>query len=619
MNSLLKMNQWLETSRSMWAFAVFSYRTFIAPWPPFTVFMAASALVAVVTPTVIVRATSGLIDAITRAVVTSPGEASLIELLEPVLPWLALLLTVRAADSVIQMDAPFLFLARKLGLHSMARLEDLLYGKAVSLKLEWFEYPRNYDGLQRVMEHRGPMDEMDQSWHLLKMQNVIVIAFQTAGILVALAAVHWSVPVAMLAVSAVLLLSHGVQVRRSVDVDRSQTMARRRQEYWRKLLTERSPAPEVRLFGLATHLIGSWRSTTDAMLREKTALRVKNLSLVIPSSLATVVLFGIVLFSLVWAANAGVMTAGAIVAYVYITWTYVGRVSDLHWQVHSLQGFVVKLSYLPEFFGLGQTERQGGESAPTSIREGVELRNVSFTYPGGTASVLSSINMEIRPGETVALVGENGAGKTTLTKILLGLYQPTGGVVTVDGIDLRDIDLASWRDRDRRSLPGLCDVRLSRPGRTSEWAGSGSWPTPGRYANAAVKSGAHTAIEDVAPGLRDASGQGVRGWPGPVQGAVAVTRHSAPVPEGRRSSLSSTSRPPALDALAEVEVYRQFLELSNNKSVLLISHRLGSARLADRVVFLKDGKIVEQGTHDELVEAGGAYAELFTMQAEWYR
>ena len=294
------------------------------------------------------------------------------------LPWLALLLAVRAVDGLIQMDAPFLFLAKKLGLHSMARLEDLLYGKAMSLRLEWFEYPRYYDGLQRVMEDRGPMNEMGQSWQLLQAQNVLVTVFQAAGILVALAAVHWSVPAAMLTVSGLLLLSHGIRVKRSVDVNRSQTTARRRQEYWRKLLMERSPAPEVRLFGLAAHLIASWRSTTDAMLREKTALRLKNLSLIIPSSLAAVALFGIVLVSLVWAANEGVVTAGAVVAYVYITWTYIGRVSDLHWQVHSLQEFGVRLSYLPEFLALGQTDRQGGAKARTSIREGVALRNMSL-------------------------------------------------------------------------------------------------------------------------------------------------------------------------------------------------------------------------------------------------
>ena len=611
------MKHWIETLRSVWALAVFWYRTFVAPWPPFTIFMAASAVIAVVTPTVIVQATSGLIDAITKAAGPGTDEASLIELLEPVLPWLALLLAVRAADSVIQMDAPFLFLARKLGLHSMARLEDLLYSKAMSLRLEWFEYPRYYDGLQRVMEPRGPMNEMAQNWQLLQAQNVLVTVFQAVGILVALSAVHWSTPVAMLTVSAVLLLSHGVQAKRSVDVDRSQTTVRRRQEYWRRLLTERSPAPEVRLFGLADHIIGSWRNTTDAMLREKTALRVKNLSLVIPSSLATVALFGIVLFSLVWAANAGVVTAGAVVAYVYITWTYIGRVSDLHWQIHSLQEFVVRLSHLPEFLALGQTDRQGGAPAPTSIREGVALRNISFTYPGGTAPVLSSIDMEIRRGETVALVGENGAGKTTLTKILLGLYQPTGGVVTVDGIDLKEIDPVSWRDRAGAVFQDYMtyaftareNIGMGRIGELENIEAIG---------DAAARSGAHTVIEALPQGYETLLGREFEGGRDLSRGewqTLAIARLYL-----RDAELLVLDEPTsALDALAEVEVYRQFLELSSNKSVLLISHRLGSARLADRVVFLKNGEIVEQGTHDELVQAGGAYSELFAMQAEWYR
>ncbi len=611
------MTQWIETLRSVWALAVFAYRTFIAPWPPFTIFMAASAIVAAVTPTVIVRATSGLIDAITRAVGPSPGEAPVGELLGPVLPWLALLLAARAAEGLLQLDPLHRFLGQRLGLRSMARLEDILYEKAMSLRLEWFEYPRYYDGLQRVMEPRGPMNEMEQSWQLLQAQNVLVTVFQAAGILVALSAVHWSVPLAMLTVSALLLLSHGIQVKRYVNVNRSQTTARRRQEYWRKLLTERSPAPEVRLFGLANHLIGSWRSTTDAMLREKTALRVKNLSLIIPASLATVALFGIVLFSLVWAANAGAVTAGAVVAYVYITWTYIGRVSDLHWRIRSLQEFAVKLSYLPEFLALGQTDRQGGEPAPAILREGVALRDVSFTYPGGTAPVLSHIDLEIRPGETVALVGENGAGKTTLTKILLGLYQPTGGAVTVDGVDLSEIDLASWRDRAGAVFQDYMTYAFTARenigmGRIGELANTGA------IRDAAVRSGAHTAIEALPKGYETLLGREFEDGRDLSRGqwqSLAIARLYL-----RDAELLVLDEPTsALDALAEVEVYRQFLDLSSDKSVLLISHRLGSARLADRVVFLSDGEIVEQGTHDELVQAGGAYSELFAMQAEWYR
>ncbi len=610
------MKQWGETLRGVWALAVFSYRTFIAPWPPFTIFMAVSALIAVVTPTVIVQATSGLIDAISRTVGPSPDEAPLGELLGPVIPWLALLLAMRAIEGLLQLDPLHRFLGQKLGLHSMARLEDLLYTKAMGLRLEWFESPRYYDGLQRVTEPNGPMNEMGQSWQLLQVQNVLVTVFQAAGILLALAAVHWGVPVAMLTVSGVLLLSHGIQVKRYVNVKRWQTNARRRQEYWRRLLTERSPAPEVRLFGLADHITRSWRSTTDAMLREQTALRVKNLPLIIPSALVTIGLFGIVLFSLVWAANAGVVTAGAIVAYVYITWTYIGRVSDLHWRIRSLQEFAVKLSYLPEFLALGRAERQGGSPAPAVIRAGVALQGVSFTYPGGTAPVLSSIDMEIRPGETVALVGENGAGKTTLTKILLGLYQPTGGAMTVDGIDLSEIDLNSWRERAGAVFQDYMTYAFTARenigmGRVAEMGNTGA------IRDAAVRSGAGAAIEELPQGYETLLGREFEGGRDLSRGqwqSLAIARLYL-----RDAELLVLDEPTsALDALAEVEVYRQFLELSSDKAVLLISHRLGSARLADRVVFLKDGEIVEQGTHDELIKAGGAYSELFMMQAEWY-
>ena len=608
------MKQRIETLRGVWGLAVFWYRTFVAPWPPFTVFVVMTALVAVATPTVIVRATSGLIEAVTRAVGPSPGEAPVGELLGPVLPWLALLLAIRAIEGLLQLDPLHRLMGQKLGLRSMKRLEDLLYGKAVGLRLEWFEYPRYYDGLQRGAE---VMEEQGQSWVLLQFQNVVIIAFQALGVLIALSAIHWSVPPVMVTVSVILLLSHGIQVKRYVDVRRSQTAARRRQEYWSKLLTERAPAPEIRLFGLAGHVIASWRRTTDAMLREKAAVRLRNLSLGIPSSLASVALFGVVFVSMVLAADAGVLTAGAVVAYVYITWSYVNRVSDLHWRTRDLLEFASQMSYLPEFLSLGEVDRRGGVPAPSRIRRGISLRDVSFTYPSGGTPALSSVHMEIRAGETVALVGENGAGKTTLTKLLLGLYQPTGGAVTVDGIDLTEIDLASWRERAGAVFQDYMTYAFTA--RENIGLGRiGSMDDLDAIRAAAARSGAHEAIADLPRGYETLLGREFEGGRDLSRGqwqSLAIARLYL-----RDAELLVLDEPTsALDALAEVEVYRQFLELSSNKTVLLISHRLGSARLADRVVFLKDGEIAEEGTHDELVRAGGGYSELFAMQAEWYR
>ena len=608
------MKQWSETLRAAWALAVFSYRTFVAPWPPFTIFVAATALVAVATPTVIVRATSGLIDAVTRAVGPSPAEAPIGELLGPVLPWLALLLAIRAVEGLLQLDPLHRLMGQKLGLRSMKRLEDLLYGKAVSLRLEWFEYPLYYDGLQRGAE---VMEEQGQSWLMLQFQNVIVIAFQALGVLVALSAIHWSVPLVMVAVSVILLLSHGVQVKRYVDVRRSQTAARRRQEYWSKLLTERAPAPEVRLFGLAGHVIASWRKTTDAMLREKAAVRLRNLSLGVPSALASVALFGVVFVSMVLAAESAAVTAGAVVAYVYITWSYVNRVSDLHWRTRDLLELGSRLSYLPEFLSLGEVDRQGGVPAPSRIRRGITLKDVSFTYPGGSSPALSSVNIEIHAGETVALVGENGAGKTTLTKLLLGLYQPTGGSVTVDGIDLSEIDLESWRDRAGAVFQDYMTYAFTA--RENIGLGRlGSMDDAAAVRAAAARSGAHEAIDELPQGYETLLGREFEGGHDLSRGqwqSLAIARLYL-----RDAELLVLDEPTsALDAMGEVEVYRQFLELSSNKTVLLVSHRLGSARLADRVVFLKDGEVAEEGPHDELVRAGGAYSELFAMQAEWYR
>ena len=609
------MNHWLKAARDLWALAVFWYRIFIAPWPPFTVVMVVIALVAVATPIIIVRATSGLIEAITRGIEAGSIEtAAAIDLLTPILPWLALLFAVRAVESVLQIDPVLRYMGQKLGLRSMKRLEDLLYGKATSLRLDWFEHPRYYDGLQRAVEI---MDEQEQSRALTQAQNVVLVAFQTLGVLVAFAAIHWSVPLAMAVVSVFLLLSHGIQAKREVDINRAQTAARRREEYLSRLLTERAPASEVRLFGLAEYVIASWRKKANSMLKEKAELRLKNLSLGIPSSLASVCLLGIVLVSLVWAGHQGTITAGAVVGYIYITWSYTSRVSVLLWRTRSLHKFASGMQYLPEFLSLGRIDRRGGVEAPSRIRQGVSLHKVSFTYPGGTSPVLSEIDVELRAGETVALIGENGAGKTTLTKLLLGLYEPVSGSVSVDDMDLKQINLTSWRKRTGAVFQDYMKYAFTARenigmGRIAELENMDA------IRGAAVRSGVHSAIEELPQGYETLLGrefEGGRELSGGQWQSLAIARLYL-----RDADILVLDEPTsALDPLAEVQVYHQFLELSRNKTVLLISHRLGSARLADRVLFLKDGRIIEEGTHDELVKAGGAYSELFAMQAEWYR
>ena len=229
---------------------------------------------------------------------------------------------------------------------------------------------------------------------------------------------------------------------------------------------------------------------------------------------------------------------------------------------------------------------------------------------------LSDIDLRIGSGERVALVGENGAGKTTLAKVLLGLYRPTGGLVRVNGVDLEGIDTESWRgqsgavfqDHVRYSFTVRENIALGRPeDRDDE-----------RLRRAAEMSGVDEFVRDLPDGFDtplDKEFEEGNELSGGQWQALAIARLYF-----RDAKLLVLDEPTAaLDALAELEVYRQLLGLAGGRTVLLVSHRLGSARLADRVIYLKGGRISEQGTHDELVSAGGEYAAMFEAQAEWYR
>jgi len=247
----------------------------------------------------------------------------------------------------------------------------------------------------------------------------------------------------------------------------------------------------------------------------------------------------------------------------------------------------------------------------------VRFEQVTFIYPGATKPVLDRIDLVLEPGKSIALVGENGAGKSTLAKLLLGLYKPTSGRITVDGEDLALIVPSEWR---RRVAPVFQDyVKYAASAR--ENIGFGELrriEDTDAIAVAASKSGADEVIsalpakyETMLGKTYDDKGQDLSS--GQWQ-KVAIARAYI-----RDASVLVLDEPTAaLDAKMEVEVYRHFRDIARGRSVLLISHRLGSARLADRIVFLDGGKIVEDGSHPELMERGGRYAEMYRIQSGWY-
>jgi len=287
--------------------------------------------------------------------------------------------------------------------------------------------------------------------------------------------------------------------------------------------------------------------------------------------------------------------------------------------------------------------KQGAVPVPRPIREGFVYEDVGFKYPGSDKWAVRHLNLRIQPGERLALVGENGAGKTTLTKLLSRLYDPTEGRILLDGIDLRDYDLQSLRraigvifpdfvEYDLRfdenigvgEIAGVRDYLDSHDGLAAAGGITGTAPRPGNGAvppeiiAAAEKSLASSLLGRFSEGYQQMLGRrferGVDLSGGEWQ-KVALARAYM-----RDAQVLILDEPTAaLDARAEYEVFVRFSGLMQGRMAVIISHRFSTVRMAERIIVLHQGEIVEQGSHSELMANKGLYAELFSLQAKGYR
>ena len=260
--------------------------------------------------------------------------------------------------------------------------------------------------------------------------------------------------------------------------------------------------------------------------------------------------------------------------------------------------------------------RPGGRPAGQALVSGIAFEKVSFAYPGSGRTVLRELDLEFPAGTSTAVVGLNGAGKTTLVKLLSGLYEPAGGRITVDGAGLQEFDTRSWQrhlaviyqDYVRYELDAAANIGLGTPdrmddtaamGRAIKWAGAAG-------VIAALPDGLATVLSSRYSGGVDLSG-------GQWQ-RIALARALFAVQAG--ASVLILDEPTAqLDARAEVAFFDRFLELTRGLTTVVISHRFSTVRRADRIAILDGGRITEQGSHEELLAAGGQYAELFKLQA----
>ena len=313
----------------------------------------------------------------------------------------------------------------------------------------------------------------------------------------------------------------------------------------------------------------------------------------------------------------GVAAIGIYAALFVAVESFQSRYAELANSVSSLYDTLRHVRDYFDFVDEPHEDLDAGARLPGPVAREIVFQEVSFTYPGADRPAVSGLNLTIRPGERIALVGENGAGKTTLVELLMGLYRPTSGRILVDGMDLRELAPADWHRRFGTVFQHY--LRLQATVRENVAPGAIAGSSDDLMLAAAIeRSGADEVAARLPGGLETPLGRGFHEGSELSVGQwqkLAIAR--AYLRDGEILVLDEPAS--ALDAKAEVEVYRHFERMAEARTVILISHRLGSCRLAGRILVLCEGRLAEQGSHEQLVSSGGTYAELYRMQAAWYR
>ncbi|HLH38145.1 MAG TPA: ABC transporter ATP-binding protein [Bryobacteraceae bacterium] len=485
---------------------------------------------------------------------------------------------------------------------------------AASLDLPLFEDPVFHDKLERAR-----IQAIDR----ISLLNAMGTLFQRAIALASLAAgvIYYDPWIFVLLLFCVLPAFLGETHFALVGYSLAHRMTpiRRELDYLRVLGTSRESAKEVKMFGLADYLRDRYATLSKSLISENNKVTRRRLAwgaaFAIVGSLGY---YGGYTF-LVWQALESKITVG--------TLTFVaGALAGVNTELQSLFSLFSSISEqalfltdLIDFFAVRPKIRSKPNAipAPRPIRDGIEFRDVSFRYPGSEKMVLNRVNFRIEPRQRIALVGENGEGKTTFVKLIARLYDPTEGAILLDGVDLRDYRVEDLRkeigiifqDFFRYDMAVRDNIATGRVELIQDDAAI--W-------EAARRSGVATMVERLPGGLEQMLGRRFEGGvdlSGGQWQRMALARAYL-----RDAQVLILDEPTAaLDAVAEAEVFANFAELTRERIAILISHRFSTVRLADRIVVLADGRIIEDGSHDQLIASGGRYARLFEIQAANYR
>jgi len=494
-------------------------------------------------------------------------------------------------------------------------IQSMIQSKSIQVDLEYYENPAYFDTLHMAQ---------NQAMHRpTAMVNKLVQVAQNSITLGAMMAVLFTFDVVIILLVAVTVLP-AIYVkfrfsRRLFDWYKKWTITERRSQYYSWLITAQYYAKELRLYNLGELFSNRFRDLhwRAAMDRLKLS-RKRNLAELASQIFVVAVVFGLLGF-MAWRAVAGAITLGGLVMYYQ---AFQRGQSSLQSSMSGLADLYEDSLFLRsmfEFLELPVRIADPPKPRPLSPRRRhrIGFEDVSFQYPATDRFAIQDVSFEIDPGEHVALVGENGSGKSTLIKLLCRLYDPKAGRITLDGADLREYAVGDLRRTMGVMLQDFSQYQTT--GRENIWYGDIALPEQDpRILSAARMTGADEVLARLSKGFDTPLGkwfdQGEELSVGEWQ-KVALARvfvRDAPV-------VVLDEPTSALDARAEYRIFELFKSLAKNRTAIFISHRLSSARVADRVLVLDQGRLVEQGSHTSLMRKKGLYAKMFNLQARNYR